>query len=171
MSTEPSPLEIVAEHLHQEANRRTEVLERDIFSRSSFNRYYYATFLNVKAGLSNLKPEWSQNIAHASIPQLLTSSVTKELRKYKKQANIVNDYHLVDVCSTAVSAASELAKLMELGNATRVVADYHPEIPVVIDRKIFLNGVNLSHAKLWPQRARSLVSVIMEAWRQGNAGS
>lgn len=171
MYTAITPLEVVAEHLHQEALKRSVDVECDFFGRSSFNRYYYATFLSVKASLSRLKPEWQSNIAHASIPDLLKTSVVKELRKYKKQANNVGDYPLVNACDRAVSAANDLAKIMELGRATRVVADYHPEIRMVINKKLLLNSVDLSQAKLWPQRARLLFSVIDEAWSQGNVGN
>ena len=74
-------MEKVARHLLDEAMLRETSDEKDVFGRSVFNRYYYATFLNVKEGLSGLKKEWEGNLAHASIPEMLRGQIQSELKR------------------------------------------------------------------------------------------
>lgn len=162
-------MEVVAQHLQQVALARTDPGDRDHFGRSAFNRYYYATFLQVKAGLGSLDSDWS-TIAHADIPGVLRGSVQRELKLGRTRAQRTNDAELVRLCSKALSAASDLAILMEKGYATRVAADYHPEILVDFSSQpsFRLNTVPVEDAHGWPYRARVLIGTITSAWKQVN---
>jgi hypothetical protein len=164
-------MEIVADHLEQQAMTRSVSSERDSFGRSAFNRYYYATFLQVKSGLAELRPEWAGDMAHAKIPEMLRGTICSDLKKGHQKALRTSDHEVVVLCSRAVSAAKELAKLMDEGRATRVTADYHPEIPVSFSTgvRFRLNSVGVDAARIWPHRARALVADIQSAWRQINA--
>ncbi|XHS78108.1 hypothetical protein ACFJGW_20660 [Burkholderiaceae bacterium UC74_6] len=164
-------MEIVARHLQQEAIRRGPADAADLFGRSAFNRYYYATFLEVKGGLGALRDEWTRNIAHADLPQILRGQVKKQLAAGKRKAMRADDYKSAGICASADSAAEDLAKLLDAGRATRVTADYHPEIPVDFASApdFQLDTVGVQAAQTWPHRARGYLQVISNAWRQIHA--
>jgi hypothetical protein len=145
-------------------------MERDYFGRSAFNRYYYATFLQVKTGLGGLRVEWS-TMAHAGIPEVLRGTVQRELKQGRTRAQRASDQEVVALCSRALAAVADLAKLMEKGYATRVTADYHPEIPVDFSggQSFKLNTIGVDDARAWPNRAQVLVGAITSAWKQVNA--
>lgn len=161
-------MEIVAQHLQQQAIKRREHLERDLFGRSAFNRYYYAMFLDVKTGLGGLRPEWGNEIAHKAVPELLRGTVKTHLQQGSKKALRANDAEVVSLCEKAKSAAESLAKMMDQGRATRVAADYTPDIPVEFSTSadFSLNTVSVEEARQWPYRARGLIAIIASAWKQ-----
>ncbi|MEC5385532.1 hypothetical protein VVD49_07340 [Uliginosibacterium sp. H3] len=160
-------MEVVAQYLRQEALSRASP-ERDTFGRSAFNRYYYATFLTVKRGISALRPEWAGNIPHADIPNMLRGAIKESLGKGRKRALRAGDFELENLCARAISAAEDLAKVMEQGKATRVAADYHPDILVDFsgEQPFYLNKVSVHVAKDWPFRARAFLDTISQAWMQ-----
>lgn len=157
----------VAHHLQVRAIALHDSVERDLFGRSSYNRYYYATFLCVRAALVQMRSEWGR-MAHASLPEVLTAEVCKVLDKGRKKADKVGDMELARQCSRAIKAAKELASLMRESSATRVVADYHPEILVnfVHGERFTLNEVGITDAHQWPEKARAWLGDIQGAWRQ-----
>ena len=53
-------MKIVGHHLQQEAIRRTSDAEKDVFGRSSYNRYYYAAFLTARSLFVSLDPGWEK---------------------------------------------------------------------------------------------------------------
>ncbi|MFZ6861379.1 hypothetical protein ACO0K7_01955 [Undibacterium sp. Ji67W] len=161
-------LEIVARHLQEQAEARANSSEGDLFGRSAFNRYYYATYLEVRYGLGKLQDEWSGDMPHATIPQVLRGQVVKALKNGYSLANKNNDREAMSLCSDGITAAKNLAELMEKGRGIRVAADYHPEITVDFKSHVDfkLNTVEVSDARSWPARARGFVSAITQAWRQ-----
>ena len=159
-------MECVGAFLQQEALKRHGA-EYDSFGRSSFNRYYYAAFLEVRTVLRQLSPKWG-HVAHKNIPELLTGDITKALKKGLALARKTDDRVALPLCSTAVTAARDLAALMTQAYASRVVADYEAEVRIVPgpagDYK--LNEVFVSIAKAWPHKARTLSGSIGVAWQQ-----
>lgn len=162
-------LEVVAHHLQMTALGRADATERDLFGRSSYNRYYYATFLCVRDVLARLRPEWGM-LPHAAYPELLMGTVLKILSKGREQAQKLQDKELVSQCQRASVAARELASLMRASSTTRKVADYHPEIAVnfVHADRFTLNNVEVTEAHQWPERAKAWAREIEAAWRQVN---
>lgn len=163
-------MEVVADHLCQEVYRRADQAEKDLFGRSAFNRYYYATFLHVRTGLRQLNdPDWF-DLPHKVIPDVLKGAIRKKLSKGRVDASKVNDTDVVKLCERAKHAALELSELMKKGYATRVVADYYPEIEVSFagDREFFLHSVGTNDARDWPQKASVYVRTIVLAWGQIN---
>lgn len=160
-------LQQVAHHLQVTANARRDPVERDLFGRSSYNRYYYAAFLLVRSVLAEMRDEWGK-MAHASMPEVLTSEVCRILDKGRKKADKVGDMELSRQCHRAIKAAKELACLMRASSATRVVADYHPEILVnfVHGERFTLNEVGITEAHQWPEKAKAWLGEIHGAWRQ-----
>jgi hypothetical protein len=163
-------MQIVGQYLQQEALIQTMATDRDFFGRSAFNRYYYATFLQVKTGLGSLRTEWS-TMAHADIPGVLRGTVQRELKQGRMRAQKTADKEVITLCSRALAAVADLADLMEKGYATRVTADYHPEISVDFSSGVDfkLNTIAVGAAKTWPSRAAVLVGAITSAWKQLNA--
>lgn len=160
-------MEMVALHLRDQALARTTRSEQDQFARSSFNRFYYAAFLRVRDGLASMAPHWDE-LAHAAIPELLRGQISSTLKKQMLQAKRNDDDDLVGACHFAISAACELAKLLDVGRMTRVTADYRPDEPIVFSSgpDFSLNSVTAKTARSWPQRADAHMWAIEKAWRQ-----
>jgi len=160
-------MEIVAHHLQGVASTRSDLIERDLFGRSAFNRYYYATYLDVKEVLGSLKAEWGK-ISHGGVPDMLTGPVKKALVKGRERAQRASDFETADLCSRAVNAIHILAEMMTDGYATRVAADYYPEVKIDFEDayNFKLNLVRVKDAAEWPIKARGLLRTINAAWRQ-----
>ncbi|MFZ5636434.1 MAG: hypothetical protein ACOY82_07575 [Pseudomonadota bacterium] len=157
----------VAHHLQVEALPKAGTIEGDRYGRSAFNRYYYATFLIVRQGISSMDKKWNKQ-DHAGIPGLLTGQVTAALKLGKTAAARQRDSELVTLCNRATAAASELSKLLEKANEARKIADYNPEVPIEFrgaDR-FSLSGIDINTAHAWAPRAKILVDTIVDAWRQ-----
>jgi hypothetical protein len=163
-----SSLQIVADHLRLEATSRFQTPDGDYFGRSAFNRYYYATFLEIKTVLGRLREEWSGNVAHADIPVLLRGRIVEDLKKGKSKAMKTSDSYAISLCSQGIVAARDLAQMMETCRAIRVVADYNPEIPIEFTQanNFTLGSTPVNEAGRWPNRARACLSSIEGAWRQ-----
>ena len=138
----------------------------DLFGRSSFNRYYYAVYLQVRSMLGDLNETWA-TAQHASIPELLTGQVMAKIKMQRARAARVRDNEAVEICNRAVASANELATLMRDAYAVRVTADYRPDIAVEPDDRgrFRLNLVPVTTAHEWPARAREFGRRITRAWR------
>jgi len=163
-------MKIVARHLQDEATRRTDQDEKDTFGRSAFNRYYYATFLNVKNALGLFRQEWN-SMPHGDVPGVLRGTVRKELNKGRIRAQKTTDQETISACNRAVAATDALAEIMEEGYATRVAADYRPDLRIDFSDKhdFELNTIHVNRASEWPDRARGLITTITTAWKQIDA--
>lgn len=161
-------MELVGSHLKSEAINRLPRPEADLFGRTAFNRFYYATYLEVRRGLAEMRHEWAGDMPHAAIPEILRGTIKKELSKGKQQAQKLDDQALVKRCASATSAALDLAKLLDEGRSVRVTADYHPEILIDFAHApdFQLNSVPVNLALSWPHRARTLMQAIADAWKQ-----
>jgi len=159
-------MESVALFLQTEANRHApDQRDFDLFGRSSFNRYYYAVYLQVRTILGDLDGTWA-TAPHASIPALLTGQVLVKIRRQRMRANKLGDYDAVGICSRAESSAHDLADLMKTAYAVRVAADYRPDIAIEPDGqgRFRLNQVRVTTAHDWPARAREYGQRIKRAW-------
>lgn len=159
--------EPVATSLHSQALAMVDPEQRDVFARSAFNRLYYSTFLVVRSVLKDLNPEWGY-IAHKTVPEVLRGQIVSTLAKGISASRKANDVQTLSQCSSAKKAAEELASLLQFAYATRVTADYRPEIkisnPIANDYK--LNEVSVSSARNWPIKASGLARSIKNAWIQ-----
>jgi hypothetical protein len=163
-------VETVGEHLEGEARRRWKrSSELDLYGRSAFNRYYYATYLLTRSMLKAFNPAW--RAGHKDIPNELTGWVTKDLKKAKEKARAIGDRQAEQMCVLGMHHAHELAVLMKLAYSARVVADYEPEEKVIMDRSktIKMGQVEMSRAKHWPVEARTYIASISRAWSLVNA--
>jgi len=159
-------MEQVALYLQIKANHcPPDSRDFDLFGRSSFNRYYYAAYLEVRSLLGNLDRSWA-TAQHASIPALLTGQVLERIKRQRIRAARIGDSDAVNICLRAVASAHELATLMTEAYAVRVTADYEPGIPIVADDRgrFRLNLVLVTTAHDWPDRAREHGQRIKRAW-------
>lgn len=160
-------MERVALHLQTKANSfKNSPHEFDLFARSAFNRYYYATFLLTKEMLVGMNPDW-KDVKHAGIPQVLDGAVVDKLRKAGKDATRVEDGQANTLCNQGINAAKGIAELMREGYASRVIADYHPSTRVVLsaNNRFMLNNVSINDAHGWPDRTKKLIPTVVRAWR------
>jgi len=163
-------METVALHLEVQALSLTSDGGRDLFGRSAFNRYYYAAFLKVQSSLRQHRPDWA-NHGHSKLPRILKEEVFKELKTSFEIGRKTGDTEVKKLCSDAMSAAKNLACLLEEGYAVRVTADYRPDVAVdfISARDFKLNEIAVSQAHSWPTKAIGFVSTLERAWRQINA--
>ena len=137
----------------------------DLFGRSAFNRYYYATYLQVRALLGNLDNTWLK-AKHKNIPEILTGQVVKKINNNRVRLQKIGDSDAVGICNRAKTSALELANMMKDAYAARVMADYEPDIPIVRDGRdrFRLNMIPVSTAHEWPNRAKEHCGRIRRAW-------
>jgi len=140
--------------------------EFDIFGRSSFNRYYYAVYLEVRSMLGTINETWA-TAQHAKIPELLTGQVLKTIKRRRKRADRLDDNEASLICSRAAAAANDLADLMKEAYAVRVAADYSPDSQIEADVKgrFRLNFVTVTAAHDWLARSREQANRIKRAWK------
>lgn len=156
-------MQIVARYLKDHALTIPGTLDADLFGRSAFNRYYYATYLAVKRKLKPRLPALPRE--HAVIPDYLRGLATGQIAQVKRAARRVGDHQLMQRCTYAKLAANELAELLVTGYGIRVIADYDPEVPVdFLGTGCFaLNHVSVAEAEAWPRKADAYISSILAA--------
>lgn len=157
-------MERVGQHLQTTAyHRRAVASDLDLYGRSAFNRYYYATFLEVRAMLRRCKPGWRGT--HDTVPKELESWVKKGISDVRKKASRIADSQSIEICKAATASISDLSRLMVSAYAVRVIADYEPEIPIVLDGNRFaLERTSVTDAHSWLARARANIIKIERAW-------
>jgi hypothetical protein len=162
--------ENVAHHLQQQAvQQRTNLVQADVFGRSAFNRYYYATFIRTRKLFASLNPAWKQ-LPHKDYPAVLRGQIRKHFKDAQRKAAKIGDNELVSACSKAASYSSELADIFLTSNTIRVVADYDPDelIKFIDDARFSLRGVKITTAHEWLSKADSLCIFIEQTWRTSN---
>lgn len=158
----------VANFLKDQAIKNIDAEERDSFGRSAYNRFYYCSYLEVRGFLSEIEKGWG-DAKHSAIPDILHANFEKKFKSEIKKAQRNSDKELVSILSNALEATKFLKSLLEDGYASRVVADYKPEIKVIFYSNNFsLNAVDVEMAKQWPVKTQTLVGVIKSAWRHVN---
>lgn len=146
---------------------RTNATDLDLFGRSAFNRYYYATFLEVRTMLRRWNAVWQGS--HATVPDELTGWITTGISNVQKKASKIADTRSIMICKAAKASASDLAQLMRTAYSVRVVADYEPEILIALDGDRFrLERTSITEAHSWIERARADIVKIDRAWSLAN---
>lgn len=141
----------------------------DVFGRSAFNRYYYASFLIVREMLSELDKAWS-GTPHKSIPELLTKGVLTRIRKItrmQEKQGLLNFREASIYKDSANIAANELSQLLDEAYNIRVISDYHPEEKAIKNGgQIRLKTSTLGAADNWPNRAERYSKSLLKVWKQ-----
>ncbi|MTI99752.1 MAG: hypothetical protein FH752_14145 [Marinobacter adhaerens] len=162
-------MKIVGEKLESWALGQKDEAEKDLFGRSAFNRYYYAVFLSTRVMLGEFKASW-RGTMHASIPDLLRTSVRKEVAKTSKAAarkGLISEAESSQIIQQHNVSVRALAGLLEDAYQVRIIADYEPEIVVHQERDVLsLDSHKLTSAKTWPDRAESYCKSIRKVWKE-----
>lgn len=167
---ERAALEAVARHLRDQALALEDASndDADAFGRSAFNRYYYAAYLVTRQILQPVLPDLPKQ--HATLPEFLRTTVRGDLGKRRLRATRAGDHTAAKSTQEARQATLLLAEILVAGYGSRVMADYHPEVPVAFDAKDFkLNEVRSTDAQNWRPKAKHLAMIIAAAMRQTDA--
>ncbi len=142
---------------------------QNMFGRSAYNRFYYASYLLTRKTLSNLDSKW-QNAKHKNIPELLVTSVRKPvktaLKIQLKKGLITHGQHSKSL-NTLNQSTLELSDLLVQAYDLRCIADYEPEIPIVAEKQVLtLNEYKLNTAEKWPGKANACCKSIRKIWEE-----
>ena len=161
MDTVGRHLQVHALALHKQGS------DADLFARSAYNRYYYATFLIVRETVSSLDSAWI-GLPHKNYPELLEGKILTKISTAKRRAVSLSDQKLIRSCQSATNAIKLLAELMRSSSSVRVLADYEPETKISFEGngRFKLSGVDITVADQWPVRAKAFASIITDTWRQ-----
>lgn len=153
----------VAQHLSVHAKKETGT-PADAFGRSAFNRYYYGSYLSARELLAQIDTSWSRT-GHSAIPALLEGALLKQVRdaaRKQQQAGVWTATHASTRVRHATSAVSEIASILRVAYAVRVVADYEPQSAVEFDANGFrLSGHTDAEARHWEQRVDQMKGVLL----------
>jgi len=160
-------MKIVGVKLEDWAKDQKEVIEKDAFGRSAFNRYYYAAYLITRHNLGELDSKWKTE-KHKSIPNTLVTTVRKpvikELEKQCKKGTITKSEQS-SAMSSLKAATNELSNMLTQAYDLRCIADYEPEISISTkDNILLLKGYKLSTAREWPGKANAYCKTIRKIW-------
>jgi hypothetical protein len=164
-------MQSVGHHLQKEAMILLPSASRDAdeFARSSFNRYYYATFLCVRNCLIQIDEKWERNLAHKSVPELLRGEVKKRIKLVERKASAIGDKQLINSSKHIASLTLTLAATVENAYAVRVVADYNPGVSVDFEADRFkLSGTDVSDAHEWLPKAELWSKAVLNLLAQVN---
>ena len=155
----------VARALSKWAEEKEKNGDYDVFGRSAFNRYYYASYLVVREMLLKLDSSWGKE-RHSKIPDLLKTTILRKIKnEIKKQAKagFPRNEYLKDPNSAIIG----LADLMESAYKIRIDADYFPEKKVsFVNGKLILSNTTLSSAEKWLNQTNRFTGEILTIWRQ-----
>lgn len=157
-------------HLQQKAVNLGEQNGGEPFARSSFNRYYYSVFLEVRELLASTDAKWA-TLPHKSYPELLRGQLKKRINRIREIARRGDDIVLSNDCKRANSFVLNLATLMERAYALRVIADYNPDVPIEFKGadRFKLSDTEISEAHEWQNRVKIWVNSIREVLIQADA--
>jgi hypothetical protein len=161
-------MKIVGEKLERAAQSEKDILTKDLFGRSAFNRYYYAAFLITREMLGELNLSW-KTTPHKEIPNLLTTGVKKPVLKRLKmdaRKDLITEGEKSTLITKLTSATTNLSNLLGEAYDIRVIADYEPEIPIEGENnKLVLKNHKLTTANGWANRASAYCKDIRSVWR------
>lgn len=161
-------MKLVGEKLERYADSESDILKKDLFGRSAFNRYYYAAFLITREMLGELQPKWKKT-PHREIPGLLQGAVRKPVINRLKQdakKDLITNGELHVLQSLLTNATNNLANLLVQAYDVRVVADYEPENHITANGKnIVLRACKLTTANNWADRANAYCKAIRKVWK------
>lgn len=163
----------VGEKLESLAKAEANESSKDLFARSAYNRFYYASFLITREMLGNFNPDWRRT-PHSCVPDILQTTLKKSvqgtLRKAVKK-NVITIGEQQRLLNELSIASSELANLLKNAYEVRVIADYEPEQKIVCEGSaISLRDYRLSNASHWHSRASGYCKTIARVWRACGLG-
>lgn len=158
-------MRIVAQHLEAQARKCQDPSEIDLFGRSAFNRYYYATFWIVRECLKTIDEAWAEP-GHSQAPEILRGQVQRRIRK-QLQTNVLPPGETAKLRSRANNSISALASLLDEARLVRTRADYKPEATATMSEgTILMAGVTSGEAARWLKLADTHTANIIDVCRK-----
>jgi hypothetical protein len=164
-------MQVVGHHLQtfvQKTIDKSE-LDRDLFARSAYNRYYYACVFIIREALTEIDNVWKRT-PHKSYSEIFNGTITKRLKKEKMRAKKIEDTDLEKRIDEALRSIHEIVKIIEISQSIRGVADYEPNVKISFDNqnRFSLNEIDITKAHHWEPHLRILLVKLMTVWRQFN---
>lgn len=161
-------MQVVGKHLSDFAWRiRGRSPDDDLFARSAFNRYYYATFLASRRLL--IETTGTKDLPHKSVPEYLTGGFRKTVKRRIQAAfksGVLSHADRSGMLDTLRHNTLLLRELLMQAYGVRVLADYQPDIPVEIRDDTYLLGTStLSAASNWAGRAAMHCKNLHRLWK------
>lgn len=161
-------MEEVAQFLATQAvTLRRDPARADLFGRSAFNRYYYATFFITREMLSDFDKGW-RSTPHARVPDILNSRVKDPIQRFKRKATQLGDTEAVGICSHGLQSISDLVIILKQAYSVRVTADYDPTVSVSFGKssnQFSLGHTSVTTAQNWVKRAEFLTGSVRRSWK------
>lgn len=158
----------VAEKLEAIAENARSADDINFFGRSSFNRYYYSIFLQIRDVLKAKNPDWGR-IAHKTAPVVLKGAVLKEIKKTidsQVKSSLLSQSEGAAMTAKANGILIELSDLLAEAYLVRCDADYEPEyIAELKNGAIVMRDKKLSAAATWPRRVDVKLGELQRVWR------
>jgi hypothetical protein len=162
-------VKVVGEKLETWAGSQPDFSDKDLFGRSAFNRYYYASFLVVRKMLSDFDDSW-KTMPHKDIPNILEGALLSRIKNQLKkniQSKLINQNEMNQLKNEAFNAASDLANLLRSAYSVRKVADYEPEnLLIENNNSLILNGSSIAEARKWPDKTLHNCKIIIRVGRK-----
>lgn len=160
-------MKVVGEKLGAWALVENDNSVKDLFGRSAYNRFYYASFLIAREMLGEFNPSWKYT-PHSEIPILLGNAIKTPVKNALKKAvrqGIVSKTEESALLNKLNIASSELANLLREAYEIRVIADYKPETRINVEKSVIsLEGCRLTTANGWSSRVSAYCKTIRQVW-------
>ena len=159
---------VVAQRLSDIALNERNPNHCDLFGRSAFNRFYYASYLITRDMLGLLDPPWART-SHKEIPNLLRDCVAKKIKAAirTQSGKLINHHEGKLMAKEATAAIVPLALLLTSAHAVRCIADYEPNEKIrVIQSSFELLGHSNHEASGWPRRTIAYTKTILKIWNR-----
>jgi len=158
---------IVADKLSEIALRERDVTSADLFGRSAFNRYYYASYLLTRSLLTEFDSTWART-PHSNIPSLLRDTIRKRLRTalLNQAGKLISWRDAKEMRAELNAAVEDLASVLTVAYLVRCIADYEPDIKASRNGPALeLCNHTIHEASGWPRRAIAHTRTIRRIWR------
>ena len=137
----------------------------NLFGRSAFNRYYYATYLEVRKFLGSLEENYL-TLPHNDIPKVLKGNVSRIIKREEKKQR-EKGLQVKASVSLGLESIKKLAEILQEAYKIRVESDYKPEKTVVKKNsspEVWLGEVSTGKAKNWRSDAVRFCRHISKAY-------
>lgn len=159
----------VGEHLKSHAlTLRGKAPDDDLFARSAFNRFYYAAFLVCREMVKNTIGK--SGLRHEAFPEYLTGSFRRAISLRIKQAyskGAITDAEREKMTYLLNVNTAGLSNMLREGFGVRVIADYKPEVQVVLMESSFeLSSCTSGRANYWVREAEMYCKNLKKLWHK-----
>ena len=119
--------------------------------------------------LVEFDPGWKR-LNHSDIPPLLKAGVRKPVHHALRIAvnkGLIDKGKLSKLKTDYDKSTEELADLLIMAYEARVISDYEPETPIIVEGNVLsINNIRLNAASNWPDQASAYTKRIRKIWKE-----